>query len=48
MAQLNISKPVGDVQADGSPSPNMFDDTLIVQHLLNQSPVRESRIRHCR
>jgi hypothetical protein len=38
MAQLNISKPVGDVQADGSPSPNMFDDTLIVQYLLNQSP----------
>ena len=38
MAQLNISKPVGDVQADGSPSPNMYDDTLVVQHLLNQSP----------
>src|SRR4051794_4444373 len=38
MAQLNISKPVGDVQADGSPSPNMFDDTLVVQYLLNHSP----------
>lgn len=38
MAQLNISKPVGDVQADGSPSPNLFDDTLIVQYLLNRSP----------
>ena len=38
MAQLNISKPVGDPQADGSPSPNMFGDVLIVQHLLNQSP----------
>jgi hypothetical protein len=38
MAQLNISKSVGDVLADGSPSPNTFDDTLIVQHLLNRSP----------
>jgi hypothetical protein len=38
MAQLNISKPVGDVQADGSPSPSLFDDTLIVQYLLNNSP----------
>jgi hypothetical protein len=38
VAQLNISKPVGDVQADGSRSPNMFDDALIVQYLLNRSP----------
>jgi hypothetical protein len=45
MAQLTISKPVGDVQADGSRSPNMFDDTLIVQYLLNRSPDRESQIR---
>ncbi len=38
MAQLNITKSVGDVQPDGSSSPNMFDDTLIVQYLLNHAP----------
>jgi hypothetical protein len=38
MAQLNISKPVGDVQGKGPPDANMFDDTLIVQYLLNKSP----------
>lgn len=39
MAQLNISKPVGDIAVNGtSPNANMFDDILVVQHLLNRSP----------
>ena len=39
MAQLNISKPVGDIAVNGtSPNANMFDDILIVQYLLNKSP----------
>ena len=38
MAQLNISKPVGDIAVNGtSPNANMFDDVLIVQYLLNKS-----------
>jgi hypothetical protein len=37
MAKLPISQSVGDVQPDGSPSPNLVDDVLVVQHLLNQS-----------
>jgi hypothetical protein len=36
VAQLNISKSVGDPLPDGTPSPNMFDDVLTVQYLLNQ------------
>ena len=36
MAQLNISKSVGDPLPDGTPSPNMFDDVLTVEYLLNQ------------
>lgn len=36
MAQLNVSKSVGDPLSDGTPSPNMFDDVLTVQYLLNQ------------
>ena len=31
MAQLNISRSVGDPQPDGTPSPNTFDDVLTVQ-----------------
>lgn len=39
MAQLKISKPVGDIAVNGtSPNANMFDDILIVQYLLNKSP----------
>lgn len=39
MAQLKISKPVGDIAVNGtSPNANMFDDILIVQYLLNRSP----------
>src|SRR4051812_48644601 len=39
MAQLNISKPVGDIAVNGtSPNANMFDDILVVQFLLNGSP----------
>jgi hypothetical protein len=35
VAQLAISQSVGDVQADGTPSPNAYDDVLVVQYLLN-------------
>jgi hypothetical protein len=37
MAQLAISASVGDVQPDGTPSPNLFGDTLVVQFLLNHA-----------
>jgi hypothetical protein len=37
MAQLSISKSVGDVQADGASSLNMYQDTLVVQYLLNRA-----------
>jgi hypothetical protein len=40
VAQLNISKPVGGPQADLTPSPNLFDDVLTVQFLLNRTPGR--------
>ncbi len=36
MARLDISKSVGDLQPDGTPSPNMFDDVLTIQFLLNR------------
>jgi len=38
VAQLSISKSVGDPQPNGTPSPNLFDDVLTVQYLLNRSP----------
>src|SRR5450631_2413285 len=39
MAQLKISKPVGDIAVNGtSPNANLFDDILIVKYLLNKSP----------